>query len=82
MPQTEIHQTIVKMTNEKSFLSITANPSQAKIDSKQQYQQTSTPPYENLIEKINKRILKNEKWYSLEFFPPKTQQGASNLIAK
>lgn len=42
----------------------------------------SPSAYESLIDKINKRISNNERWYSLEFFPPKTSQGASNLIAK
>ncbi len=35
-----------------------------------------------LIDKINKRIANNELWFSLEFFPPKTVNGAANLISK
>lgn len=35
-----------------------------------------------LIEKINQKIAANEKFFSLEFFPPRTPNGASNLIAK
>ena len=42
----------------------------------------STAHYCSLIEKINKRIENNERWFSLEFFPPKTAQGAANLITK
>jgi hypothetical protein len=38
--------------------------------------------YESLIDMINKRIANNERFFSLEFFPPKTVQGASNLITK
>lgn len=37
---------------------------------------------ENLIEKINRRIANNEFWFSLEFFPPRTANGAANLISK
>jgi hypothetical protein len=37
---------------------------------------------ERLIDKINRRIKNNETWFSLEFFPPKTVNGASNLISK
>lgn len=38
--------------------------------------------YESLIQKIQKRIANNQQWFSLEFFPPKTVNGAANLIAK
>jgi hypothetical protein len=37
---------------------------------------------ENLIDKINKKIAQNQYWFSLEFFPPKTINGAANLIQK
>ena len=36
--------------------------------------------YISLIENIQKRIENNERWYSLEFFPPRTPSGAANLI--
>jgi len=36
--------------------------------------------YVSLIENIQKRIENNERWYSLEFFPPRTPSGAANLI--
>ena len=35
-----------------------------------------------LIEKIHQKIAANEKFFSLEFFPPRTQNGAVNLIGK
>lgn len=35
-----------------------------------------------LIEKINQKIAAKEKFFSLEFFPPRTPNGAVNLIAK
>lgn len=35
-----------------------------------------------LIEKINQKIVAKEKFFSLEFFPPRTPNGAVNLIAK
>jgi hypothetical protein len=36
--------------------------------------------YVSLTEKIEKRMAANERWYSLEFFPPRTPSGAANLI--
>lgn len=36
--------------------------------------------YVSLTEKILKRISDNDRWYSLEFFPPRTPSGAVNLI--
>lgn len=37
---------------------------------------------DTLIEKIKKRIANREFWFSLEFFPPRTANGAANLISK
>lgn len=37
---------------------------------------------ETLIEKIKRRIANKEFWFSLEFFPPRTANGAANLISK
>ena len=37
---------------------------------------------ESLIEKINSRIENHEKFFSLEFFPPRTKEGAVNLLAR
>jgi len=39
-----------------------------------------TVKYISLIEKIQKRIANNNRWYSLEFFPPRTANGAANLL--
>ncbi|CAF3698522.1 unnamed protein product [Rotaria socialis] len=36
--------------------------------------------YISLTEKIHERIANNDRWYSLEFFPPRTASGAANLI--
>jgi hypothetical protein len=36
--------------------------------------------YVSLTEKIEKRMENNDRWYSLEFFPPRTPSGAANLI--
>ena len=33
-----------------------------------------------LIDKINARIATGDKWFSLEFFPPRTASGAVNLL--
>ena len=38
--------------------------------------------YESLISKIQRRIANKQQWFSLEFFPPKTVNGAANLISK
>ena len=43
---------------------------------------SDTLKYESLIDKIHKRIDNNQYWFSLEFFPPKTINGAANLIQK
>lgn len=41
------------------------------------------PDFENrLIDKINKRIAGNEKFFSLQFFPPRTRNGTCNLFEK
>jgi len=37
---------------------------------------------ESLIEKINSKIENHEKFFSLEFFPPRTKEGAVNLLAR
>lgn len=42
----------------------------------------NTGVYESLIDKIKKRIENKQTWFSLEFFPPKTVNGAANLISK
>jgi len=36
--------------------------------------------YVSLTEKIQKRIENYDRWFSLEFFPPRTPSGAANLI--
>jgi hypothetical protein len=36
--------------------------------------------YISLTEKIQQRISNNDRWYSLEFFPPRTPSGAANLL--
>lgn len=36
--------------------------------------------YVSLTEKIEKRMANHDRWYSLEFFPPRTPSGAANLI--
>lgn len=37
---------------------------------------------ERLREKMRRRMESGDKWFSLEFFPPRTAQGAVNLIAR
>lgn len=36
----------------------------------------------SLAEKIRLRIESGEKFFSLEFFPPRTKEGAVNLLAR
>lgn len=36
--------------------------------------------YISLTEKIQHHITNNDHWYSLEFFPPRTADGAANLL--
>jgi hypothetical protein len=45
-------------------------------------QKLPTHSYRCLIDRINDRINANSKFFSLEFFPPKTAPGAANLIAR
>ena len=40
------------------------------------------PRYKRLIDRIQKRIDRGERWFSLEFFPPKTSNGAVNLLSR
>ena len=37
-------------------------------------------PELSLIDKIEKRIQNRDRWFSLEFFPPRTAAGAVNLV--
>lgn len=41
-----------------------------------------SPIISNLLDKIQTRIDSGDKFFSLEFFPPRTPAGASNLIAR
>ncbi|XP_027699647.1 methylenetetrahydrofolate reductase isoform X2 [Vombatus ursinus] len=38
--------------------------------------------HERLREKMHRRMESGDKWFSLEFFPPRTAQGAVNLISR
>nr|XP_021589157.1 methylenetetrahydrofolate reductase isoform X4 [Ictidomys tridecemlineatus]XP_021589166.1 methylenetetrahydrofolate reductase isoform X4 [Ictidomys tridecemlineatus] len=38
--------------------------------------------HERLREKMRRRMESGDKWFSLEFFPPRTAEGAANLIAR
>lgn len=52
---------------------------------RQDSSKTSTPSLSTplaLIDRIHQKIAANEKFFSLEFFPPRTQNGAVNLLAK
>lgn len=38
--------------------------------------------HERLREKMRRRYDSGDKWFSLEFFPPRTANGAVNLISR
>uniref|UniRef100_H9GT71 Methylenetetrahydrofolate reductase (NAD(P)H) n=1 Tax=Anolis carolinensis TaxID=28377 RepID=H9GT71_ANOCA len=38
--------------------------------------------HERLREKMRRRLESGDKWFSLEFFPPRTASGAVNLISR
>lgn len=38
--------------------------------------------HERLREKMQRRLESGDRWFSLEFFPPRTAQGAANLISR
>ncbi|XP_064610960.1 methylenetetrahydrofolate reductase (NADPH)-like [Liolophura sinensis] len=40
------------------------------------------PTYKRLIDRINSRVKSGDKFFSLEFFPPRTAGGAVNLISR
>ena len=50
------------------------SPSLPRISS-----QNGLPVYRPLTERIHERIARNEKFFSLEFFPPRTAQGLANF---
>nr|XP_039248684.1 methylenetetrahydrofolate reductase-like [Styela clava] len=39
-------------------------------------------PFVSLKNKINNRVQSKDPWFSLEFFPPRTEKGAANLIGR
>lgn len=38
--------------------------------------------YRSLTERMNRRMQSGDPWYSLEFFPPRTANGAVNLVSR
>lgn len=43
---------------------------------------TGAVPFVPLKDKISKRIIAGDPWFSLEFFPPRTEKGATNLVGR
>lgn len=73
-----ITESIVNYVNKmksNSYTRMDSDPGSPVISS-------DTTKYESLIDKINNKIATNQHWFSLEFFPPKTINGAANLIQK
>lgn len=44
--------------------------------------QNNTDNHISLSDRINQKIHDGEKFFSLEFFPPRTPNGAVNLVAR
>lgn len=45
-------------------------------------QESEYGEYRSLTERMNRRIQSGDPWYSLEFFPPRTANGAVNLVSR
>lgn len=61
--------------------------SSASTDGSKDSSRCSTPVldierHERLRDKMRRRIEAGDKWFSLEFFPPRTASGAVNLISR
>ncbi|KAF2358433.1 Eukaryotic-type methylenetetrahydrofolate reductase [Trinorchestia longiramus] len=56
--------------------------SECELYTKPQQQLDYLTGYQNLREKIHGRIESGDKFFSLEFFPPRTKGGAVNLLAR
>jgi len=78
MPQI-ISERVIKQLKKESYENINEK---FKLVYEHSTSNSSDDGEESLIEKINKRIANNEFWFSLEFFPPRTANGAANLISK
>ena len=48
----------------------------------QSQQQLPSHKYRRLSDRIHDRIQAGAHWFSLEFFPPRTANGAVNLVAR
>jgi len=51
-------------------------------ENKMEIENGGTENYISLTDRINQKIKDEEKFFSLEFFPPRTPNGAVNLIAR
>lgn len=73
-----------------SLIMVNANSvdgSSASTDGSKDSSRCSTPVldierHERLRDKMRRRIEAGDKWFSLEFFPPRTASGAVNLISR
>ena len=54
-----------------------SSPSQSKTPHLER-----TPYYQRLIDRIKRRTASGDKFFSFEFFPPRTGNGAVNLISR
>ncbi|GAB6019670.1 hypothetical protein CHUAL_001225 [Chamberlinius hualienensis] len=85
-----VHETEINGTSSVSkniFTSSSENPSSSSsTDQSPSVSRPASPEcpytYQRLIDKINQRIATGSKFFSLEFFPPRTKNGAVNLLSR
>ena len=59
-----------------------ATPDDTSSDETLKTEKLPSHNYRCLIDRMNDRINTGSKFFSLEFFPPKTAPGAANLISR
>lgn len=61
---------------------VVADPVRNNDSPPQRSSSPKAPRYKRLIDRIQKRINNGSKFFSLEFFPARTMNGAVNLMAR
>ena len=62
---------------------ITSNGKSSDNESSSDWQNVQLPnKYRRLIDRINDRIKAGVQFFSLEYFPPRTTEGAANLVTR
>uniref|UniRef100_A0A672PAH1 Methylenetetrahydrofolate reductase (NAD(P)H) n=1 Tax=Sinocyclocheilus grahami TaxID=75366 RepID=A0A672PAH1_SINGR len=67
-----------------SHLAQRLEPSISSLESSKESSRCSTPVLDTdrLRDKMKRQIESGDRWFSLEFFPPRTASGAVNLISR